>query len=116
MKTYQLRGESLAWAVLTALGKPAYVSKNKRVITAPYGTFNHRKGLPYFEPQYRGSQGLALIWKYKIAIEPWDSCYRWRAHINNEVEAFGDNPVEAAMKALVKHKLGDEVEIPKGLQ
>jgi len=62
----------------------------------------------------------------------WGECDRWIGHnlytswegehmdpsfiIRDDLGLYGTTPLEAAMRALVNHKLGAEVEIPKDLK
>ena len=96
MKTSELTGAALDWAVSKALGEYKPVSV----------------------PQYSidWMQGGPIIEREAIQLTPDEYMGTWSAYMTNEGEPYegtGDTPLIAAMRCYVASKLGDEVEIPE---
>ena len=113
MKTSELSGAALDWAVAMAEG---YFDIDMASV---------RDGVVdvfYFEswsPSTDWAQGGAIIEREKISLiwmEFTDEQY-WMASIDHpEREVKGNAPLVAAMRCYVASKLGDDVEIPEELQ
>jgi len=107
MKTSELQGAVLDWAVAKCEGFKPVVGKN------PYGIgviLSHYEG-PYSQDwQYGGP----IIEREKIGT--WSGLYGWGANKQGiPHEQSGPTPLIAAMRCYVASKLGDEVEIPEEL-
>ena len=103
MKTSELIGEALDWAVLKAQGQDFTNFNIKYMDAYPFST-DWAQGGPIIERecidlQYQG--GDSDIWAA-------DMC-------GNESSVYGNTPLIAAMRCYVASKLGDEVEIPEEL-
>lgn len=129
IKTSELQGPALDWAVAVALEReygegrvvkvcrleatfPAWIERENSPGSAPY---YHR-----FSPSTDWSQGGPLIERERIcvgdSIHPDDN---WTATIyvpdEEPWQLDGPTPLIAAMRCLVAAKLGDTVEVPEGL-
>ena len=103
MKTSELTGAQLDWAVLKAQGQDFTNFNIKYMDAYPFST-DWAQGGPIIERecidlQYQG--GDSDIWAA-------DMC-------GNESSVYGNTPLIAAMRCYVASKLGDEVEIPEEL-
>lgn len=139
MKTSELIGRHLDWAVGTACGLPVEVCQ-----IFQYGRPNGKHYISIgetdrdgsevdFNPCEEWSQGGPLIEDHNIEIVRGNPLYFPKGNENGEhYEALwiakmaglsglhpngvhGQTPLVAAMRALVASKLGDEVEIPEEL-
>ena len=102
MKTSELSGAALDWAVAKCEGKEP----------------KHHEGWPMEEPsEYSTDWGLAgpIIEREKIDTYYGEKGWWQAVAETNDVCAFGESPLIAAMRCYVASKLGDEVEIPEGL-
>jgi len=102
MRTSELTGAALDWAVAKAIGeyKPTAVPR--------YST-DWAQGGPIIE-----QEKIAVIYEPSLLYD--DSC-RWKAlaAMSNREHEYGPTPLIAAMRCYVASKLGDEVELPEGL-
>jgi hypothetical protein len=116
MKTSELQGVALDWAVARAAGREVFVSKQKKLMTADYGKFNPRHGAPWWYPSTNWAQGGPIIAREKIGIDCDDQGV-WFASYNLSAEtawgSTGLTPLIAAMRCYVASKLGDEVDVPE---
>ena len=97
MKTNELTGAALDWAVCVAeYGYGADYKTNR------YST-NWSHGGPIIE-----REGIAT--RENGDSDDWYACKRWDNH-----GKFGPTPLIAAMRCYVASKLGDDVEIPEEL-
>lgn len=116
MKTIELTGAALDWAVGQCRNRVLYRSKSGRWMTADYGQFNHRHGAPWWNPSTNWKQGGPIIEREGITISRgYGGKYWWAVHDANELEVLGPTPLVAAMRAYVTAKLGDEVDVPAEL-
>ena len=121
MKTSELIGSALAWAVGVA---------DKRQIRFGIGGSLEVRGrtengdeLPegwdmwmLWYPQANWAQGGPIIERERITIDPFDDFPNWCATIpGHQYRVYGHTPLIAAMRCYVASKLGDEVDIPKEL-
>ena len=106
MKTSELTGAALDWAVAKCEGHDAHI----------YGGVVRTTMRSVFGPECHYStdwaQGGPIIEREMIELVPqsdslWDAMYHGQ-HIPND----GPTPLIAAMRCYVASKLGDEVEIP----
>lgn len=127
MKTYELTGAALDWAVAKCVheslrhrhGSPCFNPQTKRV----YETEGLQQIGVYFAPSTDWAQGGPIIERGKIKIYAlYESPDLWAAQLSNanweSGSVFchhGPTPLIAAMRCYVASKLGDEVEIPEEL-
>jgi hypothetical protein len=90
MKTSELAGKALNWAVGKAEGLDGWLAPVNYS-----GKWEH---------------GGPIIEREKITLE-WTG-EDWMAYIKHDDEFFGVTPLFAAMRCYVASKLGDEVEVP----
>lgn len=124
MKTSELTGAALDWAVAKCEGESPSV--------IPNGHYNSGKVVIGWKPSLDDhiyaeystdwAQGGPIIEKIKgFELKIWlesESNSRCEAHIHNcegNWIEFGSTPLEAAMRCYVASKFGDEIEIPKEL-
>lgn len=106
MKTNELTGAALDWAVSKAL-QPGYED---------WRTTEHvRQG---FNPSTDWAQGGPIIERERISVGTFEN--EWSADVTagptGFVRGFGPTPLIAAMRCYVASTLGAEVELPEGLQ
>lgn len=106
MRTSELEGAALDWAVAEASGVPIYQSRETL-------TRMDVDGNAYWKPSTNWAQGGEIIERERICLIDQSGDY-WQA-LCGWTEAFGETPLIAAMRCFVASKLGDEVEIPEGL-
>ena len=103
MKTNELTGAALDWAVAKCEGKDA-------IVRAPHKYV--------FEPSTNWAQGGPIIEREGISVWAFDDV-TWKAEnpfASGVDQVFeGPTPLIAAMRCYVASKLGDEVEVPKEL-
>ena len=102
MKTSELTGAALDWAVAQAEGKTWAVWRFVEW---------HSDGDLNYSTDW--AQGGAIIERERICLidqggDYWQAICGWK-------EMFGDTPLIAAMRCYVASKLGDEVEVPEEL-
>jgi len=114
MKTYELTGAALDWAVAkcegVALVLAPFTGARNFVILGQ----NMKPTIVMYEPSLYWAQGGPIIEREGIAIL---QCPRgWAARIGFGGEYIeGPTPLIAAMRCYVASKLGDDVEIPAEL-
>ena len=112
-------GIALNWAVGQCEKRKLYLAKSKRLMTANYGTFNHRHGAPWYEPSSNWLQGGRIIQSNRITLDITDTAYddktdeciklktpEWWSSIG-EVTARGSTPLIAAMRCFVTSRLAE---------
>jgi hypothetical protein len=62
-----------------------------------------------YQPSRNWRQGGPIIEKYNISLQKLGA--KWIADIDRDATAVGNHPLSAAMRALVRLKYGDKVEI-----
>ena len=97
MKTSELKGAALDWAVAQCEGLASYIE----VVEG-------------FKPSTDWIQGGSIIEREKIELE-WSGS-NWWAMIRADEETCGFTPLIAAMRCYVESKLGEEIEIPEELK
>ena len=118
MKTSALIGPALDWAVAKCEGytdlrrNPHRFANDMLVMTAPHAEWGveYLVDLDYSTDWSKGGpiierEGLTLTHQ-----EPW-----WGAQTDDDVFAWGDTPLIAAMRCYVASKLGETVEVPNEL-
>jgi hypothetical protein len=114
MKTSELTGAALDWAVAKCLGHTEFHNYGSyiRIPTNPSGSLR-------FCPSTDWAQGGPIIEREKIGIVTSDKDANvWIGSIFEPDWKFnrtGPTPLIAAMRCYVASKLGDEVEVPTNL-
>ena len=103
MKTSELTGTALDWAVQMAEGyvQPDPIAFAKNI----------------FKPSTDWAQGGSIIEREEICIdkvarENWCACVR---SVKNSLWLYGPTPLIAAMRCYVASKLGETIEVPEEL-
>ena len=114
MKTSELTGAALDWAVAKAENLTNWDDDRLCFINAPHGED--------FEPSTNWAQGGAIIEREWLDITPWPNEsreeMRWHCQQHdsaNDCAQYGETPLIAAMRCYVDTRLGDEVDIPEEL-
>ena len=114
IKTSELTGLALDWAVAQCEEQPVYFHLDDRCLYMGDGLGDW----PY-APSKDWAHGGPLIEREKIDL--LSAIKGWQAYINNNeddpplIRGIGPTPLIAAMRCYVASKLGDEVEIPDEL-
>lgn len=139
IKTNDLVGKSLNWAVATAtdgfsfyferhvewLDDVEWVMNDEGIIQShteiPSNSMNRRYDAVDWSPSTNWGQGGPIIEREKIEIGPYDN-QEWRAMIFNNIETrfmkeltIAPTPLIAAMRCYVASKMGDTIEVPDQL-
>ena len=133
MKTSELSGAALDWAVWTAAGGAAAYPKTAsgkaflklwKGNTSKYvhPSTDWSQGGPIIEREeieivniVHVFQGQHLRWR-KSVLRPKFTFQNYTSRMAEPVEAIGPTPLVAAMRCFVASKLGDEVDVPDELQ
>lgn len=119
MKTSELTGNALDWAVAKAEGMHVWPTRggwftfDSDAYPEYRNDYNDDK-LQSFRPSTNWAQGGAIIEWEKIELE--HDGFEWWARIWADADFSGTTPLEAAMRCYVASKLGDEVDVPEELQ
>jgi hypothetical protein len=117
MKTNELTGAALDWAVCKASGTVDIDIHAGMALTI-------RGDGDWWSPSSNWAQGGAIIERERLQLSPGYAHdeHRWSAvrydHLfDDDLDCFmgGNTPLIAAMRCYVASKLGDEVEIPEEL-
>ena len=121
MKTSELTDAALDWAVAEAAGyKPRVYSTQSIRAELPTGGV-----IAPFMPGFRWDQGGPIIEREEIGIRRNAPCSKgreWEAMPSITAKGaggrwgYGPTPLIAAMRCYVASRLGDEVDIPEGLE
>jgi len=109
MKTSELTGAALDWAVAKAKGYADFVLDAKR--------FREMHDTGHYNYSTDWAQGGPIIDREKIGVDYFDVGNGrpvWVAGLAPKQET-GPTPLIAAMRCYVASKLGDEVEVPEEL-
>jgi Protein of unknown function (DUF2591) len=115
LKSYELTGKALDWAVAKAQGfsYEKYQQYRDAWLTAIYRP-------SHWKPSEDWSQCGPIIERERLEVTPWGVDGEWRAQDFYEpspgvpcAEQYGPTPLIAAMRCYVTSKLGDEIEIPE---
>jgi hypothetical protein len=112
MKTSELTGAALDWAVAKCEGMPDEVFDGLGVAYIPDPRQPHFNMA--FEPSTDWSQGGPIIERERINLEPFSNINgeQWSA----DGEWDSPTPLIAAMRCYVASKLGDDVDVPEELK
>ena len=112
MKTSELTGKALRWAVVQIeCTKPVVIG------TSTLKVFNYANAPKFFSPEMNWAHGGVIIEREGIEICPIGNG-EWRGQLDvagDLIRFYGGTPLIAAMRCYVASKLGDEVEIPEEL-
>lgn len=123
MKTSELRGVALDWAVANALEVQVWVGDGPALFLDKHYPFCNSALGDFWVPSADWAQGGPIIESEFIELSPGQP---WRAYIQEEIpcgdyivpdniERYGPTPLIAAMRCYVASKLGDDVDIPEEL-
>jgi hypothetical protein len=123
MKTSELTGAALDWAVAKCEGLTLYkdamlngVVKRGWWVSGMSIDPNTWHPLAMFNPSTDWSQGGPIIEREKIALAPDIHHTRWSATLRGEAYIYwAQTPLIAAMRCYVASKLGDDIDVPKEL-
>ena len=111
IKTSELTGAALDWAVAKCEGEP--VRYDGEIVRYAPGQFSDEE--PY-NPSTNWSQGGPIIEREEIGFfQKHDEGYAQAAKPGAEFVRRGPTPLIAAMRCLVSSRLGDEVDVPEEL-
>ena len=118
MKTSELSGAALDWAVLMAEGWSAITATDNGGTELWVHKDGKYKNPKLYHPSNNWMQGGPIIEREKIGVDcddqgVWFASYDLSA--GTSWGATGTTPLTAAMRCYVASKLGDEVQIPEGL-
>ncbi|MDE9495675.1 DUF2591 domain-containing protein [Xenorhabdus bovienii] len=112
IKTSELTGRALDWAVCLAIG--GTVNADNTVVIPPNGVYCLlSNGSGDFTPSTDWSQCGELIEKYKVKFEHGE--HIWFASCKRGMLALGRTPQIAICRAVVAARWGNEVDIPDEL-
>lgn len=114
IKTSELQGDALDWAVAKAKGYADFVLAAKRFLEMhETGHYNYStdwaQGGPIIEREEISLQCWSGDWKSEKPFSKCEGHLEW-------LEFWGSSPLIAAMRCYVASKLGDEVEVPEELR
>lgn len=117
MKTSELTGVALDWAVAEASQTPIY--RSGKTLTRM-----DMDGGEYWCPSTNWSQGGPIIERETIELKRGNSLYFPKGNEHGDYyeplwiagKQHGQTPLVAAMRCYVASKLGDEVDVPKELK
>ena len=122
VKTGDLAGEALGWAVGMAEGlelelEPPHYNSSWRVFARHRYTVTEQA--KRFNPWEDWAVGGPLLQKHNVSLhcpqKDWDYWAAWITENGKDVAQGADFPLPAACRAIVAHKLGDTVQVPKEL-
>lgn len=126
MKTSELIGPALDWAVMKIEGRVLVQTLGGGLLVN--GRHEDGRELPedwqmtfMWHPSTDWEQGGPIIERESMTLTPFDD--KWEARCKSDIplavkfiERRGPTPLIAAMRCFVASKLGDEVEIPEELK
>jgi len=115
IKTSELKGAALNWAVAKCEGHDAHIYGGfvRTTMQSVFGPECHyptdwAQGGPIIEREY-----IELTTTNRRSAEIWEAIFPGRGE--DSVVQYGPTPLIAAMRCYAASKLGDEIEIPKEL-
>ena len=115
MRTSELSGAALDWAVAMAEGWQHITAQDnggEYPWLAKHGKYQDPK---HYRPTSNWMQGGPIIEREGVSIDQMYDTKLWCASMENTAGHTGTTPLIAAMRCYVASKLGDDVEIPEGL-
>ena len=118
MKTSELTGAALDWAVARCEGRNDvyYAESIKQMVwegTYPMDDTELGYVLYQYLPSTDWAQGGPIIERERLLLRPYG--LSWECSMGGDNWFKGPTPLIAAMRCYVASKLGDEIEIPKEL-
>ena len=128
MKTNELTGHALDWAVAKCAGLLEPRERYGKMVPSvvldmeywsngdPMVRLNPCPDVYYraeYDPSTKWEHGGPIIERERINL--WNEGYEWEASLYGKHIVWGETPLVAAMRCYVASKLGDEVEIPAEL-
>ncbi|WP_054912616.1 DUF2591 domain-containing protein [Pseudomonas sp. NBRC 111127] len=122
VKTADLVGEALGWAVGMAEGlelemEPPHYNTSWRVFARHRYTVTEQA--KRFNPWEDWAVGGPLLQKHNVSLhcpqKDWDYWAAWITENGKDVAQGSALPLPAACRAIVAHKIGDTVQVPKEL-
>jgi hypothetical protein len=109
MKTAELTGKALDWAVAKCEGYSVFIRNGQ-----PACSKNGNEGfLTHYSTDW--AQGGPIIERERITLRVDTRGLRWAAFLDGgrvTAKTAGDTPLIAAMRCYVASKLGDEINLP----
>ena len=119
IKTSELNGVALDWAVAQAAERKLDTHQGKIGYYIDNWYANVNSKFVQWSPSIDWSQGGPLIERFRIHLDMMiygDIVRYWEANLSDRAAyEIGDTPLQAACRAIVAAKLGDEVDVPEGL-
>lgn len=111
MKTAELTGAALDWAVARCEGHSAKLIDGRVTsVKDIVGDLIHF----IWEPSTNWSQGGPIIERERLDVYGFDG-ENWCANDNLRATQYGQTPLIAAMRCYVASKLGEDVDVPEEL-
>lgn len=110
MKTADLEGAALDWAVAKCEGHETAIAKGTGLVI-----IRRNNVTDYFDPSVNWGWGGPIIEREKLFLIPHRGHWSSRPYAGGDF-TYGSTPLIAAMRCYVASKLGDEVEIPEELK
>jgi hypothetical protein len=122
MKTNELTGAALDWAVAKCEGRGFVFGETDYTDGHTYQRGTAQATGPHYSTNW--AQGGPIIEREKIDLQCWDAhSMPWKASIDGDTDAgvalyveYGPTPLIAAMRCYVASKLGDDVDVPEELK
>ena len=116
IRTSELIGPALDWAVAQCLGKQTLIDHYGAIFIESPGTDSGEYyGWTRFEPHTNWSHGGPIIEHEVIELYEHKQLECWAAKSKAGDLRYGPTPLIAAMRCDLASKLGDEVEVPEEL-
>ena len=115
MKTSELTGAALDWAVARCEGRGFVFGETDYTDGHTYQRGTAQATGPHYSTDW--SQGGPIIEREKINTSTYTGLLQWVATMNaGKTIESGPTPLIAAMRCYVASKLGDDIEIPEELK
>ena len=116
MKTSELKGAALDWAVAKCEGGYNFDATGLPWDVDASNPDDDENGAKWFTPSTDWAQGGPIIERERLEIHnATDGSKDWVAHAEFQVYAFGPTPLIAVMRCYITSKLGEEVDVPEEL-
>jgi hypothetical protein len=110
MKTSELRGPALDWAVAKCEGWPMDIWFDEDQMP-----MIRDDEVPEWKPSTDWAQGGPIIERENIEVFRRDEQWFAYSSLSKPQDFHGRTPLEAAMRCYVASKMGDEIEVPEEL-
>ena len=111
IKTNELTGPALSWAVMTAEGPDSFAANFYYDGDTPVCIDDQAEFPETWNPGEDWAQGGPIVEREGMTLIRYPG---WTA-VAGDVQASGPTPLIAAMRCFVASKMGDEVEVPEEL-